>query len=171
MLYSALLDQTFVWGHPFSTYLSYDGFFNPQLSLVGICTHLEWPPFCVRNFIDLILSSPILTLLVFHSFLILFYPRHSRIDVLVSDTHHFLASHSVSSSLAWKVFSLMVTSNCLLFYLLWPLTKLSYANANESYSRRTARVIVTVYTKVLSFSQETATAITLCNSNNKITIV
>ena len=31
---------TFVWGHSFSTYVSYDRFFNP-LPLVHICTHLE----------------------------------------------------------------------------------------------------------------------------------
>ena len=31
---------TFVWGHPFSTYISKDRFFN-HLSLVSICTHLE----------------------------------------------------------------------------------------------------------------------------------
>ena len=30
----------FVWGYPFSTYLSYDQFFNP-LPLARICTHLE----------------------------------------------------------------------------------------------------------------------------------
>ena len=30
----------FVYGHPFSTYVSYDRFFNP-LSLVCIWTHLE----------------------------------------------------------------------------------------------------------------------------------
>ena len=82
---------------------------------------------------DLILSSPILTLLVCHSFLILLYLRNSRIDVFVSDTHHFLASHSVSISLALKIFSLTVASNCQLFCLLWSLTKLSYANAKENY--------------------------------------
>ena len=32
--------KTFVWGHLFSTYVSYDQFFNP-LSLVSICSHLE----------------------------------------------------------------------------------------------------------------------------------
>ena len=31
---------TIVWGHPFSTNVSYDRFFNP-LPLVRICTHLE----------------------------------------------------------------------------------------------------------------------------------
>ena len=31
-----------VWGHPFSTYVSYDRFFNPRpLFLVIICIHLE----------------------------------------------------------------------------------------------------------------------------------
>ena len=91
---------TFAWGHP--------------------CTHMysfRVTPFYLRDFIDLILFSPILTLLVCHSFLILFYLRNSRTDVFVSDTHHFLASHSVSSSLPWKVFLLMVASNCQLFYL------------------------------------------------------
>ena len=33
---------TFVYGHPFSTYVSYDRFFNsPHLPLVTTCTHLE----------------------------------------------------------------------------------------------------------------------------------
>ena len=36
---------TFVWGHPFSTYVSYDRFPNPpplpSRPLVRICTHLE----------------------------------------------------------------------------------------------------------------------------------
>ena len=32
---------TFVWGHPFSKYVSHDRFFNPPFSLVRICTHLE----------------------------------------------------------------------------------------------------------------------------------
>ena len=31
---------TFVWGHPFSTYISYGRFFNP-LPLLCIRTHLE----------------------------------------------------------------------------------------------------------------------------------
>ena len=31
---------TFVWGQTFSTYVSYDPFFNP-FPLVRICTHLE----------------------------------------------------------------------------------------------------------------------------------
>ena len=84
----------------------------------------------------------------------------------VSDTHHFLASHPVSSSLPRKAFSLMVASNCTLFYLSRLLTKLSYTNAKGSYSRKTTTVIVTVLTKVLSSSYETATAITLSNSNN-----
>ena len=75
---------TFVWGHPFSTYVSYDLFLNP---------------FCVRDFIDLVLSSPSLTLLVCHSVLLLLYLRNSKIDIFVSRTHHFLAPHSVSTSL------------------------------------------------------------------------
>ena len=36
---------TFVWGHPFGTYLSQDQFFNPplslSLSLLSICKRLE----------------------------------------------------------------------------------------------------------------------------------
>ena len=59
---------TFVWGHPFSTYVSYDLFFHP---------------FCVRDFIDLVLSSPSLTLLVCHSVLLLLYLRNSKIDIFV----------------------------------------------------------------------------------------
>ena len=102
--YSAI----FVSGDPLCTYVSYDRFFN---------RHSPYTPFCVCDFIDLILSSPILTLLVCHSFLILFYLRNSRIDVFVSDTHHFLACQSVSSSLPRKIFSLMVAINCQLFYL------------------------------------------------------
>ena len=58
-----------------------------------------------------------------HSFLFL-YLTNSRTDLFVSDTHHFLASHSVSSSLPRKAFSLMVASNCQLFCLSWSLTKL-----------------------------------------------
>ena len=50
-------------------------------------------------------------------FFILLYFTNSRTDVFVSDTHHFLASHSVSSSLTQNVFSLMVASKCQLFYL------------------------------------------------------
>ena len=93
-------------------------------------------------------------LLVCYIFLILFYIKDSRIDVFVSDTDYFLAPHSVSNSLHQKTFSLMVASNCQLFYLSWSLRKLSYANVKESYSRRTTTVIVnvTVLTKVLSFS-------------------
>ena len=65
---------TFVWGHPFSTYYLMTDFFNPPPP----CTHMysfTITPFCVRDFIDLILFSPILILLVCHSFLILFYIR------------------------------------------------------------------------------------------------
>ena len=41
-------------------------------------------------------------------------------------------------------------------------------NVKESYSRRTTTVVVnaTVLTKVLSFSQETITVITLSDNNN-----
>ena len=84
----------------------------------------------------------------------LFYLRNSKIDVYVSDTHYFLASHSVSSSLPWKAFLLIVASNCQLFYVSWSLRKLSYANVKEKYSGRTTTVIVNVavLAKVLSFS-------------------
>ena len=71
---------TFVLGFPFSMYISYQRFFNLPLP----CTHMyliRVTPFFVRDFIDLVLSSPILTLLVCHSFLILFYLRNSRITV------------------------------------------------------------------------------------------
>ena len=101
--------------HLLRTYLMTN--FSTPLPLVHICTYLQELPFCVCNFIDLILSSPILTLLVCHSFLIVFYCRNSRIDVFISGTHLSLASHSVSSSLPRKVFSSMVCSNCQLFYL------------------------------------------------------
>ena len=30
---------TFVWGHPFSTYVSYDRLFNPLPLYAPICTH------------------------------------------------------------------------------------------------------------------------------------
>ena len=104
--------KTFVWGHPFSTHVPYDHFFSPCTSMHAF----RVTPSCVCDFIDLILSSPILTLIVYHSFLILFYVRNSRIDVFVSDTHQFLASHWVSSSLPRKAFSLMVSaSNCQLY--------------------------------------------------------
>ena len=33
----------FVWGHPFSTYVSHDQFFNYP-SPVRTCTHFGWPP-------------------------------------------------------------------------------------------------------------------------------
>ena len=56
-------------------------------------------PFCLCDFIDLILSSTILTLLICHSFLTLFYLRICRIDGLFSDTQYFLASGLVYSSL------------------------------------------------------------------------
>ena len=110
-------------------------------------------PLCICDFIDLILSSPILTLFVCHGFPIMFDLRNSRIDVFVSDTHYFLPSHSVSSSLPQKAFSLIVASNGQLFYLSWSLRKLSYVNVKESYSRKTTTVIinVTVLTKVLAF--------------------
>ena len=48
----------FVWGHSFSTYVSYDPCFNPPPP----CTHMysfRVTPFCVRDFTDLILSSSI----------------------------------------------------------------------------------------------------------------
>ena len=106
----------FVWGYLFSTYVSYDQFFNPS----SPCKHMylfRVTPFCLCDFIDLILSSPIFTLLVCHSFLILFYLRNSRIDVFVSNTCYFLSSYSVSSTLPRKAFSFMVASSCQLFYL------------------------------------------------------
>ena len=62
---------TFVWSHPFSTYVSYDQFFDPPPP----CTH-KLAPFGVRDFMDLILYSLIVTLLVCHSFVILFYLRN-----------------------------------------------------------------------------------------------
>ena len=100
--------------------------------------------FYISDFIDLILSSLILTLLVCHNFFILLYLKTSRSDVFVGNTHHFLVSHSVSSNVSPKIFSLMVASNCQLFYLSSSLMKLNYANAKENYSRRTTTVIVTV---------------------------
>ena len=124
------------------------------------------PPCCKHDFIDLILSSPILNVLVFHSLVKLFYLRKWRIDLFVSNTHHFLVSHSVSSSLPRKTFLLIVVSNIQLFYLSSSLRKLSYANVKESYFRRTTTVIAMFLTKVLNFSYETATAITLSNSKN-----
>ena len=93
---------TFVWGHPFSTYVSYDHFFNCPARIYSNAPPPSSHFICLRDFIDLIPSTPISTLLVCHSFLILLYPRNSRIDVFVSDTYHFLASYSVSSSLPWK---------------------------------------------------------------------
>ena len=88
---------------------------TPPPSSPSPCMHIysfKVTPFYVRDFINLILSSPILTLLVCHSFLILFYLINSKIDVFVSNTHHFLASHSVNSSLPQKALPLMMTSNC-----------------------------------------------------------
>ena len=41
---------TFAWGHPFSTYVSYDRFFNPPPP-VRTCTYMDDPlhsPSCVR---------------------------------------------------------------------------------------------------------------------------
>ena len=57
--------KTFVWGHPFSTHVPYDQFFSPCTSMHAF----RVTPSCVCDFIDLILSSPILTLIVYHSFL------------------------------------------------------------------------------------------------------
>ena len=146
---------------PFSTDVFYDQFFNSP----PLCTHMY--AFRVTSFLrmwfhrfDTLLSHFDFACLL--SFLILFCLRNSRFDVHV----HFLASHSVPSNLPRKSFSLMVASKYLLFYLSWSLTKLSYANVRESYSRRTTTVIVTVLTKVLSCSWETVAAITLGNSNN-----
>ena len=121
--------------------------------------------FFLRDFIDLILYSPILTFLVCHSFLILFYLRNSRIGVFASDTAswHLI---SVSSSLPPQTFLLMVASNCGLFCLSWSLRKLRYANVKGSFSGRTTTVIFTVLTNVLSFSWKAATVITLSNTNN-----
>ena len=99
--------------HLLRTYLMTDFSALPPL-----CTHMytfRVTPLCVRDFIDLILPSPILTLFVCHNFLILFYLKN--LYFFVSDTHHFLGSHSVNSSLPRKIFSLMVASNCQLFYL------------------------------------------------------
>ena len=86
--------------------VSYDRFFNP-FPLVRICAHLEYALFCVRDFINLILSSSTLTLHVCNSFLLLFYLISSKIDPFVSDTDHFLASHSASSGLPRNAFLLI----------------------------------------------------------------
>ena len=56
---------------------------------VHICTH-----FCVRDFIVLILSSPILTLLVSLSFLTLFTLGIQELIFFVSDTHQWLQTVS-----------------------------------------------------------------------------
>ena len=80
----------------------------------------------ILDFIDLILSTPLLISLVCHNFLILFYLRNSRVDVFFSDTHHFLASYSVSSSLSQKAISLIVASNCQLFYYVFMITDEAY---------------------------------------------
>ena len=42
---------TFVWGHPFSTYVSYDPFFNPTPPCTHMCA-FRVTPFCVCDFID-----------------------------------------------------------------------------------------------------------------------
>ena len=54
----------FVWGHPFSTYVSYDRFFNPLPLCTHMCSFRVTPPFCAPDFIDLIRSSPILIMFV-----------------------------------------------------------------------------------------------------------
>ena len=92
--------------HLVRTYLMTD-FFKPFFP----CTHMypfRVTPLCVRDFINLIPFPLILTLLICHSFFVLFYLRTSRIDVFVLDTHHLLASHLVFSSLHRKTFLLMV---------------------------------------------------------------
>ena len=87
---------TFVWGHPYSTYVFHDRFFNTTPSPPLPFTHrhaFRVTPFCVCDFIDLILSFPISTLLVCHTFLILFYLRNSGISVLpqtVTFSWHFI---------------------------------------------------------------------------------
>ena len=134
----------FVWGYPLSTYASYD------ITPYPLYAYVRNSPFAH------VISSIWYSSLPFWlcSFAIAFSCcfRNSRINGFIYDTHHFLASHSVSSSLPRKAFSLMVASNCQLFGLSWSLAKLSYANAKESYSWRTTTVIVSVLTKVLSFS-------------------
>ena len=93
----------FVWGHPLSIHLMTD-FSTPSLlyTYVHICSN---PPFSYKiSSISLIPSSPSLALFFCHSFLILFYHRNSRIDVFVSDTQYFLASHSFSGSLLGRPF-------------------------------------------------------------------
>ena len=93
---------TFFWSHPFSTYVSYERFRVTPFAYV-ISSILYSPlPFWLCSFA--IVSSCCFT---------------SRIDVFVSDNHHFLASHSVSSSLPRKALSLMVTVSYFTFHDRW----------------------------------------------------
>ena len=124
---------TFFWSHPFSTYVSYERF--------------RVTPLCVHDFISFILSSPILTLLVCHSFLMLFYLKNWCFCLRQSSLPGFSFSFQQPTSEGP-----FVNGNCQLFYLSWSLTKLSYPNVKEGYSTRTTTVIVTVLTKVMSFS-------------------
>ena len=70
--------KTYFWRHPFvRTYLMTD-FSNPPPPPCTYMYTFRVTLFCVREVTNLTLSSPILTLLVFHSFLILFHLRNSR---------------------------------------------------------------------------------------------
>ena len=98
--------------HEFKNHLVNENYIPPCAQM---CAFRVTPSFACA------ISSPVLTFFVCRTFLVLFYLRNSEISdapwvaykfFLVSNTHHFLASHSVPSSLPRKAFSLMVASNC-----------------------------------------------------------
>ena len=157
---------TFAWDNPFRTYGFYDRFFNTLSPPSTPRYAFRVIPFCACDFIDLILSLPISTLLVSHTVLILFYLINSRINVFVSDRHLFVASHSVFSSLPRKALSLMGDSNFQLYHLSWLLAKFCYVNSKESYSRRTTMVIVTVLWVVTILWENVDLLLRNCFSNN-----
>ena len=119
----------FIWVHSFSRCgsYSYDQFFDPSHLPTPhhpLCAHMYAfrvpPPFA---YVILSIWCPL-----FPFWLYSFVKVSKRFSNLwltlsklyvsfVSDTHHFLVSHSVPSSLPRKAFSLMVASNRQLFYL------------------------------------------------------
>ena len=108
----------FIWGHPFSTSRSQNQFFDP--SQIPPCSHMFTfrVPLSFACVISLILplfaivSSYCFTSEIQESMTHLKKP----VSFFVSDTHHFLASQSVPSSLPRDAFSIMVASNFQLFY-------------------------------------------------------
>ena len=110
--------MTFIWSHPFRTCGSYDQFFNPFYITPSAHMYVFRvpPPFvyvilsiwyrlsrfefaCLKQFPHIVLSQ---------KFRNTWLNLSSLLALFLSDTHNFLASDSVPSSLHWKAFSLTV---------------------------------------------------------------